>query len=376
MNFNLSEEHTMLVDGARRYVREQLGIQARRAVAASDDGFSRRHWADFAQMGWLALPVPEDHGGLGTGDMEIALLLEEIGRGLGVEPFADTAVLGVTLIAAADDSPLRESLLRDITTGGCITALAHVEPAGRNEYQTPVATQTVRRGNQLTLSGAKTRVHHGSAASHWLVSARPENGAGLALFVVERAAPGVSINAYELVDGTRAADLQFANTPARELIADRQRAAAALELALDRTIVALCASVLGSMEAVLSLTAEHLKQRTQFGQTLSKFQALQHRMAEMFIETDQARSMLLQALAALESGDPVRRARAASGAKALITQSAHFVTGQGIQLHGGIGITEEYAVGHHYKSALLFEQRFGDRYFHLARSAGLATGPC
>jgi alkylation response protein AidB-like acyl-CoA dehydrogenase len=375
VNFDLSEEQTMLVQGAKRYVREQLGLSARGAAGASADGFSRPHWADFADMGWLALPISEGDGGLGGGDVEIALLLEELGRGLAVEPYADTAVLGTTLIAAADDAVLRGQLLGGIATGEFITALAHVEANGRDEYQTPVATLAVQTGTQWTLSGEKTRVHHGPAATHWIVSARSRHEQKFSLFVVDRKEPGVSVNAYELIDGTRAADLSFSNTPARPLIGDPQRAGTTLEHSLDRTVVALSAAVLGSMEAVVALTADYLKQRTQFGQSLSKFQALQHRMAEMFIETDQARSILLQALAALETNDPVRQARAASAAKALITQAAHFVTGQGIQLHGGIGITEEYAVSHHYKSALVFDQRLGDRHFHLARSAGIAAGP-
>src|SRR6185312_6729112 len=332
MNFDLSEEQTMLAQGAKRYVSEQLGISARRAAGASVDGFSRKHWADFADMGWLALAIPEDDGGLGSGDVEIALLLEELGRGLAVEPYADTAVLGTTLIAAADDAVLRGQLLGGIASGQCITALAHIEANGRDEYETPVATLAVQTGAQWTLSGDKTRVHHGPAATHWIVSACLEDEATFSLFVVDREAPGVSVNAYELIDGTRAADLSFSNTPARPLIGDSQRAGTTLEHSLDRTVVALSAAAVGSMEAVVALTADYLKQRTQFGQSLSKFQALQHRMAEMFIETDQARSILLQALAALETSDPVRHARAASAAKALITQAAHFVTGQGIQL--------------------------------------------
>jgi alkylation response protein AidB-like acyl-CoA dehydrogenase len=375
MNFDLSDEQTMLAEGARRYVRENLGIEARRSAATSADGFSRKHWGDFAELGWLALAVPEDAGGLGNGDAELSLLLEELGRGLAIEPYTDTAVLGATLVNAADAAELREQLLGSIAAGKCITALAHVEPAGRSEYQTPVAIRATSDSGRWLLSGAKTRVHHAAAASHWVVSARTSDAEGFSLFVVEPNAGGAALDEYEVIDGTRAGDIRFSNTPAQLLIRDARRAAVTLELALDRAMVALAAWTLGSMEAVITLTADYLKQRTQYGQALSKFQALQHRMAEMFIETEQARSMLMQALAALESGDPLRRARAASGAKALIAQSACLVAGQGIQLHGGIGITEEYAVAHHYKSSLVFDKRFGDRDFHLARSSGLAQGP-
>ncbi|MEM5388800.1 acyl-CoA dehydrogenase [Paraburkholderia phymatum] len=375
MDFNLSDEQQMLTDSARRYVSDRLVTEKRRAASVSEDGHSRQHWSAFAEMGWLALAVPEDAGGVGCSDAEIAILMEELGRGLNTQPYADTAVLGATLIAAADDADTRQSLLNSIASGKCISSLAHVEPQGVSEYETPTLCRALHTENGWTINGTKARVVHAGDASHWLVSACVDDSSGPSMFVVDRGASGAAMARYELVDGTWAADIVFVETPARALIVDPDRAAAALELALDRTIVAFTAAVVGSMEAVMVLTADYLKQRTQFGQPLAKFQALQHRMAEMFIETDQARSMLLQAIAALESGDASRRRRAASGAKALVTRAAYFVTGQGIQLHGGMGITDEYAVSHHYKSTLSFDQRFGDRDFHVARSAGLAVGP-
>jgi alkylation response protein AidB-like acyl-CoA dehydrogenase len=375
MDFDLSDEQKMLVDGAARYVREKLGLDARRSAAANADGFSRERWAEFAELGWLSLSVPENFGGLGGSDIDIALLMEELGRGLSPEPYADTAVLGATVICATQNAALRAKLLSQLAAGTCITALAHVEPEGRSEYETPVATSAVRTAQEWQISGIKPRVFHGTAASHWLVSARLGDTPQFGLFLIERGATGTTLTSYELVDGTRSADIRFHETPALALITDTESAAATLELALDRSIVALTAGLVGSMEAVMALTADYLKQRVQYGQSLSKFQALQHRMAEMFVETDQARSMLLQALAALQSGDAVQRRRAASGAKALVTRAAYFVTGQGIQLHGGIGVTEEYAVGHHYKAALSYDKRFGDLDFHLVRSSGLASGP-
>jgi alkylation response protein AidB-like acyl-CoA dehydrogenase len=377
VDFDLSDEQKMLVDGARRYVRENLGTEARRHAAASTDGFSRDHWAAFADMGWLALPVPEDAGGLGGSDVDIALLTEELGRGLSSLPYIDSAVLASSVIAASPETAQREQLLGAIASGEAIVALAHMEPDGRSEFDTPVHTRATETAQGWQLSGTKARVVHGGPATHWLVTSRTDDAGkdGFAVFVVARDASGVQVSTYELVDGSRGADLQLEATPATLLIRDRVEAANALEEALDRAIVALAAQTVGSMEAVMLTTADYLKQRTQFGQTLSKFQALQHRMSEMFLETDQARSMLMSALAGLASGDPVYRAQAASGAKALITQAAYFVTGQGIQLHGGMGITDELGVSHHYKSALVFDKRFGDRDFHLARSAGLAVGP-
>jgi alkylation response protein AidB-like acyl-CoA dehydrogenase len=377
VDFDLSDEQKMLVDGARRYVRDNLGTEARRHAAASPNGFSRDHWAAFAEMGWLALPVPEDAGGLGGSDVDIALLTEELGRGLSSLPYIDGAVLASSVIAASPDPALREQLLGAIASGEALVALAHMEPDCRSEFDTHVQTLATETAQGWQLSGTKARVVHGGPASHWLVTSCTDDAGknGFSIFLVARNAPGVQVSTYELVDGSRGADLQFDATPATLLIRDRVEAANALAEALDRAIVALAAQTVGSMEAVMLSTADYLKQRTQFGQTLSKFQALQHRMSEMFLETDQARSMLMSALAGLASGDPVYRAQAASGAKALITQAAYFVTGQGIQLHGGMGITDELGVSHHYKSALVFDKRFGDRDFHLARSAGLAVGP-
>lgn len=378
MNFDLSDEQKMLIDGARRYVRDKMGTEARRAAAAHPDGFLREHWSAFADMGWLALPIPEEDGGIGGTGADLALLSEELGRGLSSAPFADTAVLAAHLIAGCPDVDCRLPLLEAIISGDAVVALAHTEIEGRSEFDTPVRTNATRDERGWRLDGAKSRVVHGAGATHWLVTARTGASDAWALFVVDRraaAAQAPRVDAYELIDGNRGADLRFQDTPAVPLILEPGLAASALEEAIDRAIVALAAQTVGSMEAVMASTADYLKQRTQFGQPLARFQALQHRMSEMFLETDQARSMLMSALAGLESGDAGRRARAVSGAKALIAQAAHFVTAQGIQLHGGMGITDELGVSHHYKSALVFDKRFGDRDFHLARAAGLAQGP-
>jgi alkylation response protein AidB-like acyl-CoA dehydrogenase len=373
MDFDLSDEQKMLVQGVQRFVREHLGVAARRATAACREGFSARLWASYAELGWLALAIPEAAGGMGGNDIDLVLLMEELGRGLVIDPVADTSVLGVTLIEACTDAALREDLLKRIAAGHCRTALAHVEAGERSEYETSVSTRAEKIAGGWRLNGLKHRVFHAVAATHWLVSARADDASSPAIFVIDANAPGTTISDYELIDGTRACDLGLAATPATLLLSADQ--AGTLEMALDRTVVALSATAVGSMEAVMAMTADYLKQRVQFGQTLSKFQALQHRMAEVFIETDQARSMLYQALAALMSGDVGRRRRAVSGAKWLVTRAGSFVAAQGIQLHGGIGITEEYAVAHHYKSMLVYAQRFGNADFHLERSAGLAQGP-
>lgn len=377
MDFDYTDEQRMLAESAARYVREQCTLERKRELAQGEDGVSRERWAEFADMGWLALPVPEDRGGLGGGPVEVALLMEALGRGLVNEPVVDSVVLCGALLAGPQATGRASTLLDALIDGKAMPTLAHLEGGERSEYEGAVATTAMRQGDGWVLTGSKHLVRHGHAASHWMVTARVAGqGAGedgIALFVVDRAAPGVRLKSHRLIDGTCAADLWFDAVilPADALLLAPAHAASALEDALDRAVLALCAAALGAMEAVMAMTADYLKTRVQYGQPLARFQALQHRMAEMFVETEQARAALWRAIAAVEAGEPQQRARAISAAKWLVTRAGLFVTGQGIQLHGGIGVTEEYAVGHHYKTLVAFDKRLGDADFHLLRSSDL-----
>lgn len=373
MDFDLSDEQRMLAESARRYVRERCSLEQKREGARGADGFSRQRWAEFAEMGWLALPVAEDHGGLGGGPVELALLMDEMGRGLVNEPLVDCNVLCGALLAHCEAQGRAGELLEGLVSGNAIATLAHLEGGDRSEYEAAVAATAQRDGNGWRLTGTKHLVRHGHGASHWLVTARVDASDGFALFAVDRKAAGVAVNSHRLIDGTNAADLRFNDVAlaADALLLAPEHAATALEDALDRALLALCAAAIGSMEAVMAMTADHLKTRVQYGQPLARFQALQHRMAEMFVETDQAQAALYRAIAAVEAGEARARAQAVSAAKWLIARAGLFVTGQGIQLHGGIGTTEEYAVGHHYKALVAFDKRLGDADFHLLRSSDL-----
>jgi alkylation response protein AidB-like acyl-CoA dehydrogenase len=368
MDFELSDEQKMLADAAQRYVREKCGLEARRAASATPDGFSREHWNQFAEMGWLALPIPEDAGGLGGSESDITVLMEQLGEGLVAEPFVDTAILCGTLIAHSGNAAQRSLLLEGIAAGEYIVTLAHIEGDGRSEYATPVSTSATRNGDGWKLNGTKQRVFHGQSADYWLVTAQMDGGTGL--FAVAKGTAGVQLASYQMIDGTRAADITFSDAPlgADALLLQPPATLAALEEALDRANLATTAAAIGSMEAVMATTAEYLKTRVQYGKPLSTFQALQHRMAEMFVETDQAHSILYRTLSIAASGNKAEFGKAVSAAKALVTQACQFVTAQGIQLHGGIGVTEEYVIGHHYKAMLVYEKRYGDASFHLARS--------
>ncbi|BAI74857.1 acyl-CoA dehydrogenase domain protein (plasmid) [Azospirillum sp. B510] len=380
MDFHPSEEQQILINSTERYVREHYGFEARRAASLTADGFSREHWARFADMGWLGLSLPEEAGGLGGSVTDVALLIEPLGGALLAEPLIDTAILAAMLVGASMNSNARASLGNAIASGTQIAVLAHLEDGARSEYDTTVTTRAARTTSGWKLTGTKRCVFHGASADCWLVTARLDgidwdDAHGFGVFVLRSDSPGVSVSDYRLIDGTHAADLVLsdATVAADALLLGPDAAPARLQEALDHAVIAATAAALGSMETVLSLTSDYIKQRVQYGRPLGTFQALQHRMAEMFIETDQARSALYHALAAVETGDATLRRRAVSGAKALVAKAGYFVAGQGIQLHGGIGTTDEYAVGHHYKAMLIYDKRFGDIDFHVARSAGLPT---
>ncbi|WP_296259684.1 MULTISPECIES: acyl-CoA dehydrogenase family protein [unclassified Pseudomonas] len=367
----MTDEQRMLVDGAQRYVRERYDFETRRGIIKREKGFSTQHWHDYANLGWLALAIAEEDGGLNGSDVDVALLMEILGEGLLLEPVAECAVLCASLIGAGAKGPLRESLLMRIASGEMLIALAHQEQTTRHEYDRQIHTTARRVADGWELSGVKQRVFFGVNADAWLVSATLEGKPGLAIFLVEAGSPGATLDSYELISGSHGADLHLDRVIVREcsMLIAPDKGADALEYALDRALVANGAMCLGSMEGVMAMTADYLKTRVQYGKPLAQFQALQHRMAEMFVETDLARSILFGALAALESGDVERRRFSVSGMKVVLAKAYLFVTAQGIQLHGGIGTTEEYAVGHHYKAAVVFDQRWGDSDFHLQRSS-------
>jgi alkylation response protein AidB-like acyl-CoA dehydrogenase len=366
MDFNLGDEQQMLRDSANRYVRERYGFEARRQRAANPGG-PDGHWAAYAEMGWLALAVPEADGGLGCGFVETAIVAEELGRGLVLEPFIGCAVLAARLIERADAPAFasrRTELLAGLAAGTRQLALAHGEPDSRFELDAVSATARPEGGGYV-LDGVKLMVAGGAEADDVIVSARAEEGR-LALFLVPR--EDVTLDAYALIDGTRAGDIELrhAFVPADGRLTAPGSGLALLEEALDRAALAQVAEALGCMEAVLGLTSEYLKTRQQFGQPIGKFQALQHRMAEMFVEVQETRSILYRGIASLDAA-PAARRQAVSAAKVVLGSAGRFVGGQGIQLHGGIGVTDEYPIGHYYKRLLVLETLYGDSEWHLGR---------
>lgn len=366
MQFQLTPEQSALKDSVARFVQRDYGFEHRTAILRSAEGFSRAHWSTFAELGWLGAGLSEDKGGYGGGPVENALILEELARGLVLEPVLACAVGALQLLAALPASAAVEALIAEIVGGETIAVLAH------NERGAPT-TSAVRSADGWRLSGTKRFVLSGDAADLFLITATMADGR-LGVFSAPRDAPRLHTTAYRAVDGRRACDLAFVDLdlPAEAQLCGGDDATPAVELALDHLTVGLCAEALGAMDAALWLTRDYLKTRKQFGVTLNTFQALQHRMADMLVETELARSMLLYAVAALSESDALKRAKAVSAAKAQIGEAGYFVCADAVQLHGGIGVTEEYAVGHYYKRQVLVRNLLGHTDEHLARFARLS----
>lgn len=351
----------MLKDSADRFVSGEAGFRHSHGA----NKFSRAHWKSMAELGWLMLLIPEDRGGLGGHAVDAALLAESFGRGGVISPFISTAVVAANLLAHADASATGAPALLDaIAAGDAIAAIATEEATSRYDL-TRITTSATRTTDGFTLRGEKIVVQDGGDADHFFVSAL--YAGKVALFHIDKNAPSLNIRKYRTIDHASTCDLTFTDTPAALIIAE---AAEPLERALDQARVLLAAEALGCMEAALQVTAEYLKTRKQFGRTLSSFQTLTHRVADCFVFCEQLRSVLFRALSLTNAAPP---ARAAAASAALITaiEAGEFVCGQAIQLHGGIGMTEEYVVGHFYKRIRAIGRTYGDLEFHRRRHTDL-----
>jgi alkylation response protein AidB-like acyl-CoA dehydrogenase len=377
MDFNLSEEQTMLREGVSRLVRERYPLAVRRKLAESELGFDATLWQEYAELGWLGLAVPEEAGGLGLSFVETAIVAEELGRGMVLEPYVSCAVLCTRIIERCAQAADRAALLDGLANGKLRACLAHGEEGTRYEVAAALRSSAERRDGRFLLKGRKM-LAVGAPSADWLIvsagiASQPEEG--FALFLVEAGAASLARRDYRLIDGSRASDVELRSVSVgpERMIAAPGEALAVLEDAFDRAALASVAEALGAMEAILDISVEHLKTRVQFGQPLGRFQALQHRLAEMFLEVHETRSHLYRGLVHIESPPP-QRAAAVSAAKAFAGRAAKFVAQQGIQLHGGMGITEEHVIGELYRKIFAFEKLYGDTDFHVQRFARLEVG--
>lgn len=356
MDFRLSSEQEMLRDGVRRFVTDNLGFDAR----ATNDGSDQ--WEAMSKMGWLMLPVPEDCEGLGGGVEDIAIVAEELGRGLALTPFVEAGALPARLIDLAGSDDQRKAILPDVALGATRIAVALYEPQGRFS----LVPQTVVLDQGLRLSGTKVGVEGGASAGRLIVSAR--GSAGTELLLIDCDLQGISRTDYDTIDGRSLSDFTFGEVAvsAEERLSSGQDAQSAIEQAVDEAIVAHCAEVVGCMDRAIELTAEYLKIRQQFGQPLANFQALQHGVANLFIEANDARSILFRAQSKIGAPADQRRV-AVSGCKIKVMEAARATIGQAVHYHGGIGVTTEYSVGHYLRRVLFLAQRFGNSAHHFER---------
>ena len=373
MDFQFSDEQQSLQDSVKRFCEREYPFEKRQTLLRNEDGFDRAHWAAFAELGWLGAGLSEDEGGFGGGPIENAIILEQLGRGLVVAPFLPSAVIATQAIVRLAPQEQRDALLAPLIGGKTIAALAHGETA-QHAFEGELTTRATKTKGGYRLDGRKIFVLGGQAADLLLVSAA--DAGGISLFAVTTNAPGVARINYHAVDGRRVSDitLQGVELGADALIGAAGEAEDAIGFALDYGTIGLCAEAVGAMDAALWITRDYLKTRKQFGVTLSTFQALQHRMADMLVETELARSMLYRGIAALSLDSVSARQRGVSAAKAQIGEAGFFVGAQAVQLHGGIGVTEEYIIGHYFKRLALIRGLYGSSDQHLTRFSRVAAG--
>jgi alkylation response protein AidB-like acyl-CoA dehydrogenase len=364
MDFDFTDDQESLRDAVRRWVDRGYDFERRRAIVKAG-GFDRRAYGELAELGLTGLYVPEEHGGMGFGPVEAMVVMEELGRGLVLEPLAQGALIAPAALRAAPDE-VQGAWLPRIASGEALVVLAQVERGARYRLD-HVNTAAKQSGNGWTVTGAKSVVPAGDQADAFIVPARVNGNVddrqGIALFLVERQSQGVSTRGYSTQDGSRAAEVNFSSAPAA-LIAGPGTGIDALELAVDVGIAALCAEAVGAMDKLLLLTAEYLNTRKQFGVPIGSFQALRHRMADSKMQLELARSMSYYASLKLDEPADARR-RAISQAKVQLGQSARFLGQQSVQMHGGIGVTDEYAGSHYFKRLTAMELSFGDTLHHL-----------
>jgi len=381
MDFDFTEEQRMLKDSVERLVAERYDFEQRNAYLATPDGWSRELWSIYADMGLLALPFAEGDGGLGGGPVDTMIVMEAIGRGLVLEPYFATVILAGSCLRIGATHPQRAELIPAMAAGELLMSLAHGESQARYDLAN-VCTTARREGDQWILDGSKRFVLHGDSANKLLVSARvggaQRDRDGLALFLVDAHAPGVTRRGYLTQDRLRAADVQLANVRISdaERIGEAGGALPIIEQAVDQALAALCAEAVGVMAKAHELTVDYLKARKQFGVSIGSFQALQHRAVDMLVMIEQARSMALFATMMADDPDPVERGKAMSAAKVQIGKSARYIGEQAVQLHGGIGVTEECHAGHYFRRLTMLELLLGDTDHHLAvlaRRGGLFT---
>ena len=374
MDFSLSEEQQLLKDSVDRFIREEYELPKRRELVASNDGYSEDNWTKMAELGWMGASLPEEYGGYGGGPVEIMVVMEAFGRGLVVEPYFASVVMGGNFLVHGGAEALKRELLPKLAEGKLKMAFAYAEKQSRYDLH-DVEFKAEKDGDGYVLNGEKGVVFHAASADKIVVSARTSGGSrdekGITVFLVDGGADGLSRRDYPTVDGLRASELAFDNVRAEAVLGEVDNGLPLIETVVQHGIAAVSAEAVGCMDVLLDTTNEYLKTREQFGQPIGKFQAVQHRMADMFIKCEEARSMCYLATMRLDETDAVERAKTSSATKVQIGESARFVGQQSVQLHGGMGMTDELNVGHYFKRLTMIDTLFGDHNYHLKRYSNM-----
>lgn len=376
MDFNFTEEQEMVRDGLSRLVREQYDWETRRKATESDAGWRPEIWSQLAELGILGMPFSEEDGGFGGGAVDAMVVMEEFGKGLVVEPFVPTVVCAGGFLKHAGTDAQKEDHLSAIIDGSRVFAFAYAEPRGRYDYA-DLETTAKKDGSGYVLSGHKAVVIGAPWASHLIVTARTSGDrrdkSGVSVFIVDKSSAGIITRDYSTVDGRRASEIYFENVsvPADALIGEEGAALPLIERVTDEAIAAQCAEACGAMKVAHAMTVEYSRQRKQFGVPIGSFQVLQHRMVDMYTEYEQSVSLTYLATLRLDA-DEAERKRAVSAAKVGVGKAARYIGQEAVQIHGGNGVTDEYAIGHYFKRLTIFDSEFGNIDHHLKRHMALA----
>ena len=377
MDFSFTDEQALLQDSVQRFIQNSYAFDSRQKLIKTEDGFSRENWASFAELGWLALPFSEESGGFGGTAVETMILMEEFGKGLVVEPYLTTVLMSGSIIEAGGSSAQKEGVLAEIMAGTKLAALAYVEPQARFNLA-DVTTTAAAEGDGYVINGFKGVVMGGPSADVLIVPARTageqRDEAGITLFLVDANSNGISKRDYPTIDGGRASEITLENVTvdASAVIGEVGGGFALLEVGINNGILGVGAEAVGAMEVLYKTTVEYCKTREQFGQPIGKFQVLQHRMVDMFMEHEQAKSLLYMAAIRMSENDAEEARKAISALKVQIGKGGRFVGQQAIQLHGGMGMTDELNVGHYFKRLTAIETLFGNVDYHLKKYAAAA----
>jgi pimeloyl-CoA dehydrogenase small subunit len=376
MDFSYSEEQTLLRNSVSKYLADKYPFDAWRKFTRSDIGRDASHWKQFAELGLLAAPLPEEHGGLGGGAVDAQVVMEEFGKALVVEPYVSTVVIGGGFLKYGGSDAQKSEWLNKIAAGETMIAFAFAEPKGRYNLA-DLATTAKKQGSAYMLNGQKAVVIGAPWADQLIVTARTAGAQrdpkGVSIFLVDKKAKGISTRDYPTVDGLRASEITFENVevPATNLIGQVDNGLPLIERVVDEAIAATCAEATGCMKVLVDTTVAYSKQRKQFGVPIGKFQVLQHRMVDMFVNYEQSVSITL--MVTLKLGDSeAERAKAASAAKVTIGKAGRFIGQQAVQIHGGMGMTDELNVGHYFKRLTMIDALYGSTDHHLKRFAALS----